>query len=362
MSTEQMRTNGGRVMGRGRPSAGDPWRADDGRDHASLASRERRAELLGWFSVGLGAIEILAPRALAELIGAPYDARKRATMWGLGLREVAAGVGLLTRREPVGWVWSRVFGDVMDLGLLGAAMRSPRANRNRLLAASAAVVGVTVLDVLTAQRMSNERGTTGTSRRALERGGIFVRQAVTVACSPEDAYRFWRSLENLPRFMVHLESVTEEGSRSHWRAKGPAGTSVEWDAEIISDRPNELIAWRSVPGSEIPNAGRVRFIAAPGGRGTEIHVELRYDPPGRGVGAFFAKLFGEEPNQQIKGDLRRLKQVIEVGEVVHSDASIHRWKHAAQPSKPEQGRRRADEKRERPQGQTRISQRGVEAS
>jgi uncharacterized membrane protein len=106
---------------------------------------------------------------------------------------------------------------------------------------------------------------------------------------------------------------------------------VEWDAEITEDRPNELIAWRSLPDSQVPNSGQVRFRDAPGNRGTEVIVELKYQPPGGKIGALIAKLFGEEPGQQVKGDLRRLKQVMEIGEIVHSDASIYPGPHPAQP-------------------------------
>ena len=164
-----------------------------------------------------------------------------------------------------------------------------------------------------------------------------MRRSVTVGKSPDEVYRFWRDFSNLPRFMSHLESVVITGDqRSRWRATAPAGTTVEWDAEIVEDRPNELIAWRSLPGSEVDNAGSVEFRAAPGDRGTEIRVQLRYDPPGGKLGAAVAKLFGESPDQQIAGDLRRLKQVLEIGEVVHSDASIHRGMHPARPSAPEE--------------------------
>jgi uncharacterized membrane protein len=134
--------------------------------------------------------------------------------------------------------------------------------------------------------------------------------------------------------MQHLESVEVDGVRSVWRAKAPAGFSVEWRAEKILDKPNEIIAWRTLPESEVPNEGAVRFRAAPGERGTEVHVELRYDPPAGKAGAFVAKLFGEEPSQQVSSDLRRFKQMMEIGEVVRSDASIHRGMHPARPSKP----------------------------
>ncbi len=146
--------------------------------------------------------------------------------------------------------------------------------------------------------------------------GIKVQKAVTINKSPEELYRFWRNFENLPRFMTHLESVRVMGDReSHWVAKAPANTTVEWDAEIIEDRENEYIAWRSLPGAQVANAGEVRFVPALGNRGTEVQVSLTYDPPAGALGALVAKLFGEEPNQQIAGDLRRFKNVMEAGEI-----------------------------------------------
>jgi uncharacterized membrane protein len=145
--------------------------------------------------------------------------------------------------------------------------------------------------------------------------GIKVEKSVTVNRSPEELYRFWRNFENLPRFMDHLESVRVEGEgRSHWVAKAPAHTTVEWDAEIYNEKENELIAWRSLEGADVDNAGSVRFEAAPEGRGTVVRVSLKYDPPGGVIGSTFAKLFGEEPSQQIEEDLRRFKQVMETGE------------------------------------------------
>jgi uncharacterized membrane protein len=204
-----------------------------------------------------------------------------------------------------------------------------------LAVATAAVLGVTVLDLITSQRVGRNGEAVELATGALARRGkgVRVRRDITIAKPPEEVYRFWRNFENLPRFMEHLESVQIlDERRSHWRAKAPAGAGVEWDAEIIEDRPNELIVWRSLDGADVPNTGSVRFVPAPGGRGTEVNVELRYDPPGGKLGATVAKLFGEEPGQQVDGDLRRLKQVLETGEVVHSDASIHRGMHPARPS------------------------------
>lgn len=146
--------------------------------------------------------------------------------------------------------------------------------------------------------------------------GIEVKQAITIDKSPEELYRFWHHFENLPHFMTHLKSVQSSGhGRSHWVARAPLGTTAEWDAEITAERDNELIAWRSLEGGRIPNQGSVRFHRAPGGRGTEVHVTLTYTPPLGKLGAAVAKLFGEEPNQQIAEDLRRLKCLMETGEI-----------------------------------------------
>jgi uncharacterized membrane protein len=140
---------------------------------------------------------------------------------------------------------------------------------------------------------------------------------------PDDVYRFWRNFENLPRFMKHLESVEDLGDgRSRWTAKGPAGTSVDWEATIVADVPGEVITWRSLENSDVDNAGAVRFERAPGNRGTIVKVNIQYNPPAGVIGAAVAKLFGEEPGQQLNDDLRRFKQVLEVGEVVVSDATL----------------------------------------
>ncbi len=153
--------------------------------------------------------------------------------------------------------------------------------------------------------------------------GVKVEKSLTINRPAEELYRFWRNLENLPRVMSHLESVTEyDGNRSHWVAKAPAGTTVEWDAEITEDRPNELIAWRSLEGADVSNSGSVRFMHATGKRGTIVMVEIDYGPPGGLLGAAVAKLFGEEPAQQVNDDLRRFKQVVETGEVVISEGTL----------------------------------------
>jgi len=145
---------------------------------------------------------------------------------------------------------------------------------------------------------------------------IEVHKSITINKPPEELYRFWRHFENLPRFMTHIQSVqsTAQG-RSHWVAKAPLGSTAEWDAEITEERDNELIAWQSLEGARIPNHGSVRFQPAPGGRGTEVRFTLAYAPPMGKLGAAVAKLFGEEPKQQLDDDLRRFKCLMEAGEI-----------------------------------------------
>jgi len=152
---------------------------------------------------------------------------------------------------------------------------------------------------------------------------LHVTKSVTINRPREDVYQFWREFGNLPQFMAHVQSVTAAGEkRSHWVVKAPAGQTVEWDADLVEERAPELIVWRTREGSDIRHEGSVRFVHAPADRGTEVHVDLRYDAPAGQVGAAIASLFGEEPTQQLRDDLRRLKQVMETGEVVRSDGSL----------------------------------------
>lgn len=145
---------------------------------------------------------------------------------------------------------------------------------------------------------------------------IRVEKTVTINKSAEELYNYWHNFENLPTFMKHVESVKVLDIRkSHWVAKAPIGQKVEWDADIIDDRPNELIAWASIEGADVDNSGFVRFKPAPGGRGTEVKVVMEYNVPGGALTAALAKLFGEEPEQQIGDELRRFKQLMEAGEI-----------------------------------------------
>lgn len=165
---------------------------------------------------------------------------------------------------------------------------------------------------------------------ALVARDVHIEKSITIDKPVEDLYRFWREFENLPRFMKHLESVSRVGlNRWHWVAKGPLGTTVEWDAEIYNEKPHELIAWRSLEGADITNAGSVHFIAT--ASGTQVKVNLNYNAPGGKVTALMAKLFGQEPGQMIEEDLRRLKQVLETGEVTAIEWQASGQKEQAKP-------------------------------
>jgi uncharacterized membrane protein len=147
--------------------------------------------------------------------------------------------------------------------------------------------------------------------------GIKIDKSVVINRPAEELFRHWRDLERLPQVMSHLESVTENGDRSHWKAKAPLGMSVEWDAELHNERFGEMIAWRSLPGSEIDTAGSVHFTPTTNGRGTEVRVVLKYDPPAGAVGAALSSWLGQDPEKQIAEDLQRFKRAMETaGSVV----------------------------------------------
>jgi uncharacterized membrane protein len=158
-----------------------------------------------------------------------------------------------------------------------------------------------------------------TYQQGLLSGKVHVSKALTINKSPAELYNFWRNFENLPQFMDHLESVRNTGDKtSHWKAKAPLGKSVEWDAELTSDQANERIGWRSLEGADIPNSGVVEFKPTRN-RGTIVKVTMTYEAPGGALGAMFAKLFGEEPSQQVYGDLYRFKSLMESGEIITTE-------------------------------------------
>ncbi len=291
-------------------------------------------------SFGLGLGELVAPGKVAAIAGVDDTRRSRRVIRALGARECGHWAALLGGSDKL--VWTRVAGDVLDVALLlaGVAARGP--GRRRRGAISAAVLGgIGAVDLYAALRAGRDGG----GRHAGAAHHRSVRAAVTVHRPPEDVYRYWRDLENLPSFMYHLESVTAGADgRSHWVANAPVGQPVQWDAQITEDEPNKRIAWQSLPGSSIQNGGSVEF--TPVVDGTEVRVKIGYQMPGGALGKAAATLLGESPDQQINDDLRRFKQILETGQVLRSDGSPEGTaagrqlrQQAAQPN----GRRRASE-------------------
>jgi len=169
-------------------------------------------------------------------------------------------------------------------------------------------------DALGIRSLENGQGSETTS--VPYKTGIRVDKSITIARPPHEVYAFWRDLSNLSRFMKNVETVTQlEGNRSHWIVAGPGGRKVEWDAVIHNEIPGEMVAWRSLEGATVQNAGSVWFKEAPAGRGTEVKVEISYRPPAGALGAAVAWLWGKDPSHQIAEDLHRLKQILEAGEI-----------------------------------------------
>jgi len=266
---------------------------------------------LGWFSIALGVSELIAPRGIARLIGVEPEGKVPLVTRLFGLREIGAGALLLMKPTSPYGGWNRVFGDLIDLMTMGIAMKRGSTSVGRNAFALANVAGVTALDVYHGVRES---------RRKL---GEPVRRAVTINRRPDEVYAMWKNFDQLPQFLTWVDSVTKLSERVwHWVVKTPAGASIEYDAEIIEDLPGRRIAWRTLPNAMVPNEGCVEFLDAPGGRGTEVMVEMKVAAP---LGKTIA-------GHEAQGDLKRLKQLLEVGEIVVSDSSIHKGPHPAQPS------------------------------
>lgn len=292
---------------------------------------DKLAQGLGWFSIGLGSAQILAPRVMSRLVGVADADGNKALMRALGVREIAAGVGLLMDPKPTGFAVARVAGDTMDLALLAKTMANPENNRARAVFATAAVVGVGLLDVFASEQLTV---TTPKVEVAAQPEGLRVKKSVTVNRPVEEVYAHWRNFENLPRFMKHLDSVQNTGEdTSRWSAGSSHGLSVHWDVQLVEDQPNKLLSWRTIGVSDITGHGRVEFSPAPGNRGTEVRAVIEYQVPGGAVGNRLARIFRDVPGVKVENQLNIFKQIMELGEEVHSDSSIHKGPHPAQPSR-----------------------------
>ena len=309
-----------------------PWHSSD----FVADEKDKVTSFLGWFSVGLGLAELFAPQAVARLIGLDDD-EHRTLLRAYGIRELAAGVGILTRPKPTYWMWNRVLGDAIDLRSLSDAMDDDRNDRGRLKMAALAVAGVTALDIVSSMRLTSEASPAagedpGSYKTADTDSDDILAAVVTVNKPVEEVYNFWKDPRNYAQFMDSIESVNPTtGGRSRWKVKAPPGLSVEWDAHIVNDIPNELIRWSSVDSENVDSTGTVWFQPATGNRGTVVTLEVEYKPKGGPLGAKIGKMFSMIPKTQMQNDLRRFKQLMEIGEVVKSDSTAVPGMHPAQP-------------------------------
>ena len=273
--------------------------------------------MLGLASAGLGAPLLWRTDEVAKWAGVDDMPAAPAVIKAIGAREMAsAGLCLV---GPSGSIWTRVAGDAMDAGLLAYALQSRKGDRwARTTTALAAVLGVTAIDLVAATRTARKQHGQGRP------GPLELKASTTVNKTPEEVYAYWRDFENLPSFMLHLRKVSANGDgRSTWEVNAPVLRKVKWEAELTGDEPGRRISWKSLPGSTVDNSGTVHCAPAPGDRGTEVSVVLHYDVPGGRAGRVAAKLLGEEPEQQVRDDLRRFKQVMETGDLVRSDSFPH---------------------------------------
>jgi len=263
---------------------------------------------LGWFSVGLGLAEIVAPRRLAGFVG--LTGRER-LLRAYGLREIGAGAAILARRRPAAGVWARVAGDALDLATLGAATAPTNPKRGRALGAVGAVAGITALDAVTALRLGGGRNQAGAASAAAE-----ATRALTIDKPVAHLHRLLRRADTLARLLGHDGEVTVlDPNRARWRAPGPLGRTLEWETRVVEDRPGELIRWQSPPDTGIPNQGEIRFRPGPAGWGTEVALRLRLEPPGGPLAKAAVALGGLAPDLLARQALRRFKSLAETGEI-----------------------------------------------
>ena len=241
---------------------------------------ESLATGLGWFSVGLGLAQLAMPDRVAEIAGIEPTPDNMRLMRTMGMRELTSGVGILTQPVPDKWLWGRVVGDVIDLALLGVAMGRNDGDRDKTLGATLAVLGVTGLDLLAAKQLSHKRDEMEVDD--VDIGAKTIFRIITI--------------------------------KAH-----PANVEKDWNEFVWSE------------GGDESREATVTFAPAPGAQGTEIRAELTYTPKAGKLGTAAQRLTHKSPGQMLGQDLKRFKMMIETGEVVKSDASIHKHMHPAQP-------------------------------
>ena len=299
-------------MGGGLPQQRDGAPSVEYRGGASSFDVEGLARALGWFSIGLGLAEIVAARGLSRSLGM---GRSAGLVRAFGIREVATGVGILSRPSAASWVRGRVFGDALDLATLGTTVLRPgNPKQGRAALALAAVAGITVLDVFCANRLDE-------STPASPAQGPEVEGAITIGKPAEELYQRLRDPQTLAQLLADIATVCpsssgDGGGRMHWRVKGPLGRAYEWDTEIVDDHPGEAIGWKSLSGAPVPCEVSARLRPATGGRGTVVALRIRLDPPAGPLGDAVFNVLGSTP-LSLAADkaLHRFKSLVETGEI-----------------------------------------------
>lgn len=265
------------------------------------------AEALGWLSIGFGVAHLVAPRAVSKFFGIKD---RDALMRLAGMRNLVTGIGILSRPDARGWMWSRVAGDLVDLAMLGTVLEPRGKDHGGLRPAALMVGGILAADYLCAHQLSSSSDGTMAKSRLYE-----ARESIVINRPRDEIFEFWRNFENLPTVMSDLERVRViDERRSHWVIKSAVKSALEWDAEIVHEEPGRLIEWRSVEEADVEHFGRVSFSDLPENRGTLVEVYLRYKPPGGALGQALADLVGDNPQKKLRHDLRNFRQHMEQGE------------------------------------------------
>ncbi len=285
--------------------------------HRGRRSQGRAGALargLGWFSIGLGIAEIVAPHAITRALGLR---RQEGLMRAYGLREIGTGVGILMAEDPAPWIWGRVGGDALDLATVAGGLGSSK--RGRALLALVALGGVTAVDVACGRQLGQARERTDSDGRVAGAPGDApeAERSITIGKAAQELYERWRHPGTLAQVMAPFAAVrAAEGGTMQWQVAGPLGHSLDWETETAGDQPGVATGWRSLPGARVPSEGSIRFRPATGGRGTVATLRVRFDPPGGLIGDAAAKLLGGlVPATIADTALRRFKSLVETGEI-----------------------------------------------
>ena len=276
-------------------------------DEEEIVEREKIADSLGWFSIGLGLGEVTAARRVGRFLGIEHRA---GLLRAYGVREIATGIGILTLRRRAPGLWARVGGDALDLATLGSALLHGNPKRGNVGAAIGAVAAITALDVVAAQRLGSQP-TSGAATGAIE-----IKRTISIGKSAEGLYRVWREPQALPTLMKGFAEITPlDADRARWKLRAPLGRTLEWETQIVEDRPSELVRWESLPGASLPHQGSISFRPAPDGWGTEATLCFHFEPPPGPLGGVAALLPDAVPAIAVGTVLRRFKSLAETGEI-----------------------------------------------